>query len=312
MQLRMELDEISMDQESSFEQKNMKREYEKASLAEKKATEEINWLKTQVSSYKTKLKQANEENDELQDKLLELKSSYPDAHGPTSPSPGQGLGAYERDKMQQAIEELTERCRSLREEKIELDAENNFFHMSTTIFIKLKPVMESEKKLCYQLADLNLQSDQPGYEKRRQKLEAGIIKCRDTISVMEVKLKKVLDRVKKAGEASHEKKKSTSPSKQHKPKQQQISSFIALEGTDVIVDDSVEHSGLLSGNDAFDENAESREPRRRKEKSEHPNSTRYKEESSGAVDFTSSNGNKRKIAISTRNRDPAYGPSKKQ
>ena len=34
----------------------MKREYEKASLAEKKATEEINWLKTQVSSYKTKLK----------------------------------------------------------------------------------------------------------------------------------------------------------------------------------------------------------------------------------------------------------------
>jgi len=41
MQLRMEIEEISMDQERSFEQKNMKREYDKASLAEKKATEEI-------------------------------------------------------------------------------------------------------------------------------------------------------------------------------------------------------------------------------------------------------------------------------
>ena len=123
----------------------MKQDYAKASLAEKKANEEITWLKSQISSYKSKLKEANEENDELQDKLLELKSSYPDDKSPSNTSPGVGLGAYERDKMQQAIEELSERCRSLRDDNKKLDAENNFFHMSTTIFIKLKPVMETEK-----------------------------------------------------------------------------------------------------------------------------------------------------------------------
>mmetsp|Transcript_29063 Transcript_29063/g.36035 ORF Transcript_29063/g.36035 Transcript_29063/m.36035 type:complete len:99 (+) Transcript_29063:1250-1546(+) len=98
--------------------------------------------------------------------------------------------------MQQAIDELSDRCRTLRDENKKLDAENNFFHMSTTIFIKLKPVMETEKQLCYQLAELNKTCTDHDYEYRRQKLEAGISKCRDTITVMEVKLKKVLDRVK--------------------------------------------------------------------------------------------------------------------
>ena len=49
MQLRMELDEVTMDNERSFEQKNMKREFEKASLAEKKAIEEVQWLKNQLA-----------------------------------------------------------------------------------------------------------------------------------------------------------------------------------------------------------------------------------------------------------------------
>ena len=137
-----------------------------------------------------------EENDELQDKLLELKSNYMDRGQQSPASSSTVLGAFERDKMQQAIDELGDRCRTLRDENKKLDAENNFFHMSTTIFIKLKPVMETEKQLCYQLAELNKQSGEPDYDFRRQKLEAGITKCRDTISVMEVKLKKVLDRVK--------------------------------------------------------------------------------------------------------------------
>ena len=68
--------------------------------------------------------------------------------------------------------------------------------MSTTIFIKLKPVMETEKQLCYQLAELNTNFNDPEYEHKKTKLETGIAKCRDTISVMEVKLKKVLERVK--------------------------------------------------------------------------------------------------------------------
>ena len=52
---------------------------------------------------------------------------------------------FERAKMQQAIDELGEMCRTLREEKKKLDAENNFFHLSTGIFLKMKPVNETEK-----------------------------------------------------------------------------------------------------------------------------------------------------------------------
>ena len=40
------------------------------------------------------------------------------------------------------------------------------------------------------------------YEKKKEKLEQGIAKCRDTISLMEVKLKKVLDRVKSVSSSS--------------------------------------------------------------------------------------------------------------
>lgn len=74
--------------------------------------------------------------------------------------------------------------------------------MSTTIFIKLKPVMETEKQLCYQLAELNVTPNDPDFTSKKAKVEQGISKCRETISAMEVKLKKVLDRVKNT-QASH-------------------------------------------------------------------------------------------------------------
>lgn len=98
-----------------------------------------------------KIKQAGEEYDALQDKMLELKSSSLNStsNGGDLSARGPGLQEFERARMQQAIDELGEKCRGLREENKKLDAENNFFHMSTTIFIKLKPVMETEKQLCY-------------------------------------------------------------------------------------------------------------------------------------------------------------------
>ena len=74
---------------------------------------------------------------------------------------------------------------------------------------------------------------------------------------MEVKLKKVLDRVKKVGEATHEKKKSISPVKSRnnegndRQARKQISSFIALEGTEVIVDDDKDNSGLEESKQQF-------------------------------------------------------------
>ena len=212
MQLRMELElrqnEISLDHERSFEQKNQKQELAKLQLQEKKNVEEIQWLKSQLIDQKARLKTANEEYDLLQDKLLELKSNYMNRAsqgvGGTTPA-SQGLQEFERGKMQQAIDELGERCRTLRDDKKKLDAENNFFHMSTTIFIKLKPVMETEKQLCYQLAQLNLDKCDESYESKREKIEKGISKCRDTIIMMEVKLKKILDRVQKDQTSSRHK-----------------------------------------------------------------------------------------------------------
>ena len=66
---------------------------------------------------------------------------------------------------------MSDKCRGLRDENKKLDAENNFFHMSTTIFIKLKPVMETEKQLCYQLAELNKNTREPDYEAKVTKIE---------------------------------------------------------------------------------------------------------------------------------------------
>ena len=193
-----------MSMESSFEQsKNFKRDFEKSQLNEKKALDELQWLRTQFTEQKAKLKALREEKDELQEQNLELKSSNMNresrgtANGSTAAG---GMPEFERATMQQAIDETTQRCKNLREENKKLDSENNFFHMSTAIFIKLKPVMETEKQLCYQLAQLNKAADTMSAEElesKRDKVLQSITKCRDTQSVMEVKLKKILDRIKK-------------------------------------------------------------------------------------------------------------------
>ena len=141
-----------MDQERSFDERtNLRRDFEKAQLQEKKAVDEVSWLKSQVADQKQKLRAANEENDSLQEKLLELKGNYMQnnqSDGLDADDPNGGLQDFERNRMQQAIDELSDRCRKLRDENKKLDSENNFFHVSTAIFIKLKPIMETEKQLC--------------------------------------------------------------------------------------------------------------------------------------------------------------------
>ena len=80
MQLRMELEmrtnESLVELQQFDEHKTMKKDREQAQLQEKKAQEEVIWLKKQLADQKIKLKHANEENDSLQDKLLSLKSNY--------------------------------------------------------------------------------------------------------------------------------------------------------------------------------------------------------------------------------------------
>jgi len=53
----------NFEEERSFEKKNMKRDFEKSQLQEKKASEELVWLKSQLANQKEKLKASNEEND---------------------------------------------------------------------------------------------------------------------------------------------------------------------------------------------------------------------------------------------------------
>jgi len=94
----------------------------------------------------------------LQDKVLELKGLQADRglklESARDEKDGQNtsnvsLPEFERAKMKEAIDELNARCRKLRDENKRLDAENNFFHQSTTVFLTLKKVMEAEKQLCY-------------------------------------------------------------------------------------------------------------------------------------------------------------------
>lgn len=63
MELEMRQNADNFEEERSFEKKNMKRDFEKSQLQEKKASEELVWLKSQLANQKEKLKASNEEND---------------------------------------------------------------------------------------------------------------------------------------------------------------------------------------------------------------------------------------------------------
>ena len=80
MQLRMDIEmrqhEESLDEARNQEQKSLRRDFDRAQLQNNKANEEVEWLKKQLADQKVKLKEANDENEELQDKLLEIKSNY--------------------------------------------------------------------------------------------------------------------------------------------------------------------------------------------------------------------------------------------
>ena len=65
-----------MDEERNHEQKTLRRDCDRAQLQNNKAQEEVEWLKKQLADQKVKLKEASDENDNLQDKLLEMKSNY--------------------------------------------------------------------------------------------------------------------------------------------------------------------------------------------------------------------------------------------
>ena len=67
--------------------------------------------------------------------------------------------------------------------------------------------METEKQLCFSLAELNMSTPDEDHESKKERIERGISKCRDTITVMEKKLKKVLDRVKQSQQSNASKKK---------------------------------------------------------------------------------------------------------
>ena len=56
----------------------------------------------------------------------------------------------------------------------------------------MKKVMEAEKSFCYKLS----QAD-PQHVSKREVIEEGIAKCRDNVSQLEAKLKKLLNKIKR-------------------------------------------------------------------------------------------------------------------
>lgn len=214
LQLETELqilqqNENSQQYEISKESKNLKKQIDKLGVTEQRLQDENARLNEQLTDQRGKLKNLIDENDQLQDKVLELKGLQVDRGiepnaderdvGNTS---NVSLPEFERSKMRQAIDELNARCKTLRDQNKRLDAENNFFHQSTTVFLTLKKVMEAEKQLCYQLAQLahgKQPADRNALQQRKEQkesLENAIAKCRENISVLELKLKKVMMRIK--------------------------------------------------------------------------------------------------------------------
>lgn len=70
-----------------------------------------------------------------------------------------------------------------------LDVENNFYHQSTTLFLTIKKVMETEKSLCFKLANTSSQE-------KKETVENGIVQCQENVAQLELKLKKLLNKTK--------------------------------------------------------------------------------------------------------------------
>ena len=155
LQLETELEilqqnENSQHYEISKQSKDMRKQIDKMEVTQKRLEDEKVRLDEQATEQRTKIKQLVEENDALQDKLIELKGQQAergydnnedkDGHNTSQMS----LPEFERNKMKGAIDELNTRCRTLRDQNESLDAENNFFHLSMTVLLTFKKVMEAE------------------------------------------------------------------------------------------------------------------------------------------------------------------------
>lgn len=179
----LQQNENSQHYEISKQSKDWQKQIDRLSNTNQRLEEEKARLNEQLSKERAKIKQMFDENDALQDKIMELKGqqvelglggaeNFGDERDQNSSNIS--LPEFERNKMKAAIDELNSRCKTLRDSNKRLDAENNFFHQSTTVFLTLKKVMEAEKQLCYQLAQIGNQkpsSDRSVMEQRQQQKE---------------------------------------------------------------------------------------------------------------------------------------------
>lgn len=74
--------------------------------------------------------------------------------------------------MREQIDQLIMQLKQSKEKVKSLDAENNFYHQSTTLFLTIKKVMETEKSLCYKLASTDSML-------KREAIENGIVQCQE-------------------------------------------------------------------------------------------------------------------------------------
>lgn len=112
-------------------------------------------LKDQYEQVKRRLKEVEEEKDELYDKNLALKKerSVLESQAMMFGDPGNsGMNDFEKNKLKENIEKLYDKLEKKKEKITRLDRENNFYHQTTTIFLTIKKVIEKEKKYCFMLA----------------------------------------------------------------------------------------------------------------------------------------------------------------
>ena len=188
--------ENSQNYEMSQQSKNLKRQIEKMQVTEKKLQDESVRLNGMLNDTRQKLKAQLDENDQLQDKVHELKALAAErgtvGHGDRNTF-NQSLSEFERQKMQEAIDELNQKLKKQTKNIERLEKENNFYCKSTTIFFTIKRVLEGEKMLCWELAQLMGKSPQDKGEQmlllqEKQAIESKISKCRENHATLEKKL----------------------------------------------------------------------------------------------------------------------------
>ena len=163
-------------------------------VTEKKLQDESARLNGMLNDTRQKLKAQLDENDQLQDKVHELKALAAErgtmGHGGRNTF---NQNDFEIQKMQEAIDARDQKIKKQHKENERLNKENNFYCKSTTIILTIKRVLEAEKKPCWDIVELTRKNpkdkaEHTAIEQEKQVKESQILKCRENHAMLKKKL----------------------------------------------------------------------------------------------------------------------------